>query len=435
MRTAEEAHGRERRTDGENRARERADSQAKQGKRGSDRRSWYEQPPPYEESADEEDDEWARDAREQHGRTNRQREADDRAYAQAKEKEEREWSTEVQSRLETLLQLRKEVERMKANIEHMHQKDAEILEREQTRRSRRAYHTLKWDDITEIEENEQARDRAERLQARTAAMIRLTWAEKDLEQREKDYETFLSLQSRQRREQADRVEAALEAKSEHAAQQEAKGNRARAEGISERLAREKEERRKETEARRKAVNKEHEDRETEREEARIAKSRETQKDEATRRQHLLEKIHKQKQETMHQESRSPYPSGPKPNDNGSQPTHNHTPDSVFASHTEETRSRIPPQSHHYQPHSRTRSPAPAYNPSPSDWRDGEHSYASDSSEEGEGYCDHGDFWRKIKGAQECSNCGRFCNAFVFQCPACDILACVSCRDQLRRGGL
>lgn len=429
MRTAGEAHGRERRTERESKAGERAYSQATQGRRGSDRRNSYEQPPSYEDSKDEEDDEWVRDSREQWGRTNRQREAGDRAYTRATEKEQREWLREVQARLEVFLQLRKKIERMKANIEDMHQKDAEILESEQRRRSRRAYRTLRWDHITEKEETEQARNRVERLQARTAAMIKLTWAEKNLEQSENDYETFLSLQSRQRREQADRMEAALKADTEHTAQQEAKANRAREEGMSERLARDAQYRRKETEGRRREVDEEPEERETQREEARKAKSRETQKDEAARRQRLLEKIEKQKQET-----RSPYPSDPNLNDNRPKPSHVHTPESVFAAKTEETRSKTPPQSPNYQPYFRTRSPDPAYNPSPSEWRDGELSYASDSSEV-EGYCDHGDFWPKIKGGIECSHCARFCNAFIFQCPACGILACVSCRDRLRRGGL
>lgn len=427
MRTAREAHERGKRKNSESNARERADSQAKQGKKEPDWRNRYGHPPLSEESEDEEDDKWARDAREQRDSTNRQREAGDRVYTQAKEKEEREWSTEVQARLETLLQLRRKIETMKAKIADMRQKDAEILESEQRRKSRYANRTLIWDHITEKEETEQAGERAERLQARTAAMIKLSWAEKDLEQRENDYKTFLSMQSRQRREQADRVEAVLEAKTEHTAQQEAKAKRARDKGIPEGLAREVEERRQEAEARRREAEKEHEERKLEREEARKAKSRETQKDEAARRQHLLEKVNKQKQETMRQESRSSYSSGPKPNENGPNPSHVYAPESVFAANAEETQARRAPHSRNYQPRFQTSSPAP----STSDWRDREPSYASDSSSE-EGYCDHGDFWPKIKGGHECSSCARFCNAFIFQCPRCGILACVSCRDHLRR---
>ena len=326
MRTAREAHERGKRKKSESNGHERVDSQAKQGKKEPDWRNRYEHPPLSEQSEDEEDDEWARDAREQRDRTNRQREAGDRAYTQAKEKEEREWSTEVQARLETLLQLRRKIETMKAKIADMRQKDAEILGSEQRRKSRYANRTLIWDHITEKEEAEQAGERAERLQARTAMMIKLSWAEKDLQQRENDYETFLSLQSRQRREQADKVEAALKAKFEYTAQQEAKPKRARETGIPERLAREKEERRKEAEARRTTAEKEHEERELEREEVRRAKNRETQKDEAARRQRLLEKVDKQKQETMRQESCS---SGPKPNEYGPNPSHVHAPGNVL----------------------------------------------------------------------------------------------------------
>lgn len=417
IKTAWEAHERGKRKSSENDARERADSQTKQGKKEPDWRNWYGHPPLSEESDDEEDDKWARDAREQRDWTNRQDEAGDRAYTQAKEKEEREWSTEVQARLEIILQLRRKIETMKAKIADMRQEDAEILESEQRRKSRNANRTLIWDHITEKEEIEQAEERAERLQARTATMIKMSWAEKDLEQRESGYRTFLSMQGRQRREQAEKVEAALKANTEYTAQQEAKPKRARDMGIPERLAREKEERRKEAEARHREGEEEYEERGFEREEAKMAKSRQMQKDEAARRQRLLEKIEKQKQETMRQETHSPYSSGSKPNDNGPKPSHPYAPGSVFAANGEDTRARRPPQSRNYQPRT-------------SDWIDREQFYASDSSEDG--YCDHGDFWPKIKGGHECSNCARFCNAFIFQCPRCGILACVSCRDQLRR---
>ena len=425
MRTASQAHEQNERTD----ARERANSQAKQSKKEPDRHNRYEYPRPYRESGDDDDD-WAGDGREQSEGRSRQRDAGDRAYTQAKEKEEREWSTEVQARLEPLLQSWIKIEMMKANIANMDQEDAEILESERRLKSRNAYRTSIWDQITEKAETEQATKRAERLQARAAAKIKLGWAEKDLEQRENDYKTFLSLQSRQRREQADKVEAALRATTKHTAQQEAKRKRAREKGIPERLAREKEEKSKEAEGKRREAEKQHEQRELAREEAKKAKLRETQKDEATKRQLLLEKIEKQKRETMSQQSRSPSSNGPKPNGNGPESSHIRRGESVFAaSNTGKPRSSRVPQSRNHQPRF---SPTPAYNPSTSSWRDREQSYASDSSEEG--YCDHGDFWPKIQGGQECRNCARFCNAFIFRCPDCGILACASCRDQLRRRG-
>ncbi len=128
-------------------------------------------------------------------------------------------------------------ETMEAKIEDIDQQDARILESEQRRKSRTAYRTSIWDQITENEEIEQAR-RAERLQARTSGTIKLSWTEKELKELEDDFKIFFSLQSRQRREQADCLEAALRATTEHTARQEAKQKRTREIEISDRLARE-----------------------------------------------------------------------------------------------------------------------------------------------------------------------------------------------------
>lgn len=241
MGTAREAHERAKRMKSKKEAREKAETQAKQGKTERDRRNWYEDTWLFEVSEDEEDNEWAREAREQGERTKRHREACDRAYTQAKVKEEKEWLTELQARLITLLRLREKIETMKADVEDMEHEDADILESERRIRNRHAYRTSIRDQITENEEREPARKRAERLQARTSVTIKLSWAEKELKQCRNEYKTFLSLQSRQRREQADRVEATLRATSERPAQQEAKQKQAREKEISERLAREKEE--------------------------------------------------------------------------------------------------------------------------------------------------------------------------------------------------
>lgn len=364
-------------------------------------------------------------------RTKSEEEARERADSQAKQKEEQEWFTELQARLESLLRRRKKIKTMKANIEDMDQEDAEIMESEQRLRGRTAYRTSIWDQITENEEIERAKRRAERLQARTSATIKLGWAEKELKQSEIDYKMFLSLQSRQRREKADTVEAALRATTEHISHQEAKQKRAREKDISDRLAREKEDRGREAEARQRKFDEEYEEGELARDAARKAEVRERQKDEAAKRQRLLEKIEKQKREAERQESRSPYFSGPEPNESGPNPGHAHTSERAFAADTERTRSGRASPSRNYEPRFRTGSPTPADNPSPSSWSDREQSYDSDSEE---GYCYHGDFWPKIRGGQRCSHCARFCNAFIFRCPDCGILACGFCRDQLRQGG-
>lgn len=407
-------------------------------------------------SESDDDDEWeesARTAEEGQGheraeRTKREKEARERADRQAKQKEEQEWFSELQARLESLLRRRKKIKTMKANIEDMDQEDAEILDSEQRLKGRTAYRTSIWDQVTENEEMERAKRRTERLQARSSATIKLGWEERELKQSEIDYKMFLSLQSRQRREDADRVEAALRATAEQNSQQEAKQKRAREKDVSDRLAREKEDRRREAEARHRGVDEEHEGRESAREEARKAELRERQKDEAARRQRILEKIEKQRQETMRQGSQSPYPTGPEPTDSGPNPGHVHTSEGSFAADAQRTRSGMasPSRSDH-QPRFRTGSPPPAEDPRLSSGpRDRERSYESDSDgedeeieeeeeEEEEGYyCYHGDFWPKIRGGQRCSHCARFCNAFIFRCPDCGILACGFCRDRLRASG-
>ena len=430
MRTAGEAHERAEKMKSAKEARDRADSRAKKGKKESDQRNWYESRPPSKESGEEDDDEGLREAHEHRERTKRHREACDRVYTQAKDTEEREWLAELQARFKIVLRLRKKIEAMEANIENMEHEDANILERERRFRIRTAYRTSIWDQIIENEEMEQARRRAERLQARTSETIKLSWAEKELKQCENEHRKISSLQSQQRREQADIVEVTLTATSEHIVQQEAEQKRARQNEISERLAREKEERCRDADARQRQVEREHEERESARKETRKADFRETQKDEAVRRQHILEKIDKQKQETLRKESRSPYLRGPKRSENGPKAGHVYTPESVFTAYTERMRSRRVPQSRNYQPWSRAGSPTTACNPSTSSWKDREQPYASDS----EGHCYHGTFWPRMNGEERCNSCAMFCNAFFFRCPDCGILACVSCRDQLRQGG-
>ena len=431
MRTAGEAHERAEKMKSAKEARDRADRRAKKGKEEWDRRNWYEYRPPSKKAGDEEDDEGSREAHEHRERTRRHREACDRAYTQAKDTEERGWLTELQARFKNLLRLRKKIEAMKANIENMEHEDTDILESERRFRNRTSYRTSIWDQIIENEEMEQARRHAERLQARTSETIKLSWAEKELKQCENEHRRLLSLQSQQRREQAGRVAATLTATSEHITQQEAEQKRARENEMSGRLAREKEERCRDGEARPRQVEREHKERESVRKETRKADLGETQKDEAVRRQRVLEKIDKQKQETLRKESCSPYFRGPKLSEVGPKASHVYTSESVFTANTERTRSRRVPQSRTYQPWSRAGSPTPAYNPSTSSWRDREQPYASDSEE---GRCYHGTFWPRMKGEERCSNCARFCNAFFFRCLGCGILACVSCRDQLRQGG-
>ncbi len=337
-------------------ARERADSQVEQDKKKRDRRDRYESPRPSEDSGDKGDDERARKAREHKERTKRQRTAGDRAYTQAKEREEREWLLKLHTRLERLVQLQKKIETMEANIEDIDQQDAEILESEQRRKSRTAYRTSIWDQITENEEIEQARKRAERLQARASETIKLSWTEKELKQLEDDYKTFLSPQSRQRREQADCLEAALRATTERTARQEAKQKRTREREISDRLAREKEDRRREAEVRRRQAEREHEERQLAREEARMADLRETQKDEAVRRQRVLEKIDKREQETLRRESRPAYF---KSKEGGLEASHS---ERFSTPSTEKAKSTEVPRTRNHQPRFRTRNPTPTCNP-------------------------------------------------------------------------
>lgn len=335
-RTAGEGHERAEKMKRAKETREREDSQTKHGKKEWGQRNWNECPSS-EESGDEEDYEWAREPRKREDETKGHREAGDRVYSQAKEKEEREWLTELQPRLGKLLRLQNKIETMEANIKDMQREDAEILENERRLRNRSAYRTSTWDQTTDNEETEQERKGAERLQARTSERIELGWAEKKLNQCKDDYKMFLSLQSRQRREMAERVEATLRAETDYYAQQEA----------CQEWEIKNKERRREAEARQREVEREHDERESARKETRRAELRDTQKDEAIRRQHVLEKINKQKQETLRQESRSPHFSRPKRNERGPQPSHVETSDSVFAAVPERTRSRRSPRSRNH----------------------------------------------------------------------------------------
>lgn len=337
MRTAGRAHERPEKMKRAKDTRNSEESQAKRGKNEWSQRNWDDYPRPSEETGVKEDYEPARETRQREEKTKGHREAGDRECSQANGKEEREWLTELQPRLEALLQLRNMIETMEADVKDMELEDAEILQDERTLRSRTACHTSIWDQIRENEEIEQARKHAERFQARTSARIKLGWAENELKPLEDDYKTFLSLQSRQRKEQADRLEATLRAATDYYAQQEAYEKWARKKETPEKVAREKEERRREAEANQREVRREHDERESARNEARRAEHRETQKDEAIRRQHVLEKINKQKQGTMRQESRSSQLNGPKRNESGPEPGHVRTSESDFASSPERTR--------------------------------------------------------------------------------------------------
>ena len=46
-------------------------------------------------------------------------------------------------------------------------------------------------------------------------------------------------------------------------------------------------------------------------------------------------------------------------------------------------------------------------------------------------CRHDKFWPKIEGRQSCSRCHAVQSRFAFQCPGCRMVACASCRQELR----
>ena len=48
-----------------------------------------------------------------------------------------------------------------------------------------------------------------------------------------------------------------------------------------------------------------------------------------------------------------------------------------------------------------------------------------------GTCRHDKFWPKVEGKHLCSNCHTVQRRFAFQCPGCNIIACASCRQNLR----
>ena len=249
-----------------------------------------------------------------------------------------EWLIKMKAKYQTLLRLRKEIETMEANIEERDQEEAAIRESEQRLKDRTPHRTSVTDQATEDQEKKEESRRVERIQARSATTVKLGRARQELKKSEDNYKESRCIQSRQRREQADRAEAALKATAEHAAQQEAEQKTAREEYVSPRLARENEERRREAEVRR---------RETERRE-----ERESKKDESIRRQRLFEKIDKKRHDTVPPESRSPYFSDLKQNDTG--PTSSHLP------HAKSRRDQLP---------FRTGSPRRAYNSSTSRRRD------------------------------------------------------------------
>ena len=48
-------------------------------------------------------------------------------------------------------------------------------------------------------------------------------------------------------------------------------------------------------------------------------------------------------------------------------------------------------------------------------------------------CRHDRFWPKIEGRQSCGRCHAVQSRFVFECPGCKMVACASCRQDLRGG--
>ncbi|KAL9136253.1 MAG: hypothetical protein Q9175_002533 [Cornicularia normoerica] len=78
----------------------------------------------------------------------------------------------------------------RSQIEDMEHEEAGILESERRLRNRNAYRTSIWDQIIEKQEKEEARERAERLQARACAMTKSSWAKKDLKQCGNEYRMF-----------------------------------------------------------------------------------------------------------------------------------------------------------------------------------------------------------------------------------------------------
>lgn len=46
-------------------------------------------------------------------------------------------------------------------------------------------------------------------------------------------------------------------------------------------------------------------------------------------------------------------------------------------------------------------------------------------------CRHHAFWQQIQGQHLCENCHKFQKRFAFQCPGCKMIACASCRRDLK----
>ena len=57
-----------------------------------------------------------------------------------------------------------------------------------------------------------------------------------------------------------------------------------------------------------------------------------------------------------------------------------------------------------------------------------------SGAQGEGNCVHVGFWPKVEGKHRCAVCSHDFYLFAYQCPHCAMMACASCRKQLKSGG-
>ena len=86
-----------------------------------------------------------------------------------------------------------------------------------------------------------------------------------------------------------------------------------------------------------------------------------------------------------------------------------------------------PESRRYQPLYKTGSSTPGHDPAMSNWGSGGQSRAAGNDDK----CLHASTWLTVQGKHQCRKCSRSCNAYIFRCPDCDLLACGSCSAQLR----
>jgi len=340
-----------------------------------------------------------------------------------------EWEAKTKTSLKNILCLRDKIATMSASIQNIDQEHRDKLARETREKERRNYKTTIWDQDSRRIERENARRSQERLQQRSSFSIRLVWSKNDLLKIETQYRAEMQLQSHHRRSLAQRLERDFTKKMEIAQQE--KHDRMDKKKAEEAVRKAKEDAAGQEKAR--AMQEESDRIRRERldrlQENQRAEARERGQKERDQRQQLLSTISKQERKPAFSNQSQTQRSWR----SGATTT---TPESPRVPNPQE---KEPIWRGQHKANAWPRkgenlfksgNSASTSDPDRTTWRPGSKPRASGNEEES---CRHNAFWSKIRCHEQCSNCPRFCKAFIFECPKCNIRACDTCRSVLRQG--